>query len=248
MNNLLIKNKLIKLVRIAYKKIKNLDKEFTLKGSKDLLTTADLTVEKFLITQINKFMPNVPIISEEYNFDKKTSKEYFAIDPIDGTINYANGLDIWGIQVAYINNFEKQVAVLYFPKLKKIYSAIKDKSAFLKNKKIYVNNTSLENGIVGIDFSKANPNNFDIAKNISKEVMGTRNLGAACFGFSMVAEGSIIAYILFQNTVWDIDPGYLLCKEAGACIERNKVYTIAANTKETLNTLNNILKKQLSLF
>lgn len=242
MNNLAIKNKLVKLVKRAYKKIKNLDKEVALKGSKDLLTTADLTVEKFLITQINKFMPNVPIISEEYNFDKKTSKEYFTIDPIDGTINYANGLDIWGIQVAYINNFEKQVAVIYFPKLKKIYSAIKDKDAFLKNKKICVNNTSLENGIVGIDFSKANPKNFDIAKNISKEVMRTRNLGAACFGFSMVAEGSIIAYILFQNTVWDIDPGYLLCKEAGAYIERNEVYTIAANTKETLDTLKNILK------
>lgn len=234
-----IEKKLVKFVKSAYNEVKHLNKNVSFKNGKDLLTAVDLSVEKILIKKLNKFMPNVDIISEEYNFNKSKTKEYFAIDPIDGTINFASGLELFGIQVAYINDFEEKVAVLYFPKLGKLFTAIKGQGSFYNGKKISVGSMGIKEGIVAIDFAKANPNNYDIVKNISKHVMRVREFGAACYGFSMMASGNVNAYIIFQNTPWDIDPGYLLCKEAGAFVERNNKYIAVANSAELLNLLVN---------
>ena len=62
----------------------------------DLVTNLDLEIEKYLISEINKNYPDFDIVSEEFNTENKLTDNCFIIDPIDGTINFANGLPLWG--------------------------------------------------------------------------------------------------------------------------------------------------------
>ena len=82
----------------------------------DLVTNFDYEIEKYIIDKIQEKYPNFSIISEEYNSDKQLSENCFTIDPIDGTINFANNIPLWAIQIACIKNKKTCAAVIYLPK------------------------------------------------------------------------------------------------------------------------------------
>ena len=225
-------------VKNAYLQIKDLEKEVSLKGTKDYVTNCDLIVEKYIIGQIKTNYPDIDILSEEFNFDKEKTTKYFVIDPIDGTINFASGLDIWGIQVAYVENEKTIASVMYYPKMNLIIESILGEGTYVNNtrKKVKEYKDS-ENSLIAFDFSRANEKNYIAYKETSKKIMRVREFGAACYGFGMVANGSIDGYCILQNTPWDIEPGLLACKEAGAKYYRDDFCTIVANSDKIINVM-----------
>ena len=67
------------------------DFEVKAKGNDgDLVTNFDLEIENFIIEKLKEKYPNFDIVSEEYNSNKGITKNCFVIDPIDGTVNFAN--------------------------------------------------------------------------------------------------------------------------------------------------------------
>jgi len=228
---------LTKTVKEAYLQIKDIEKEISKKGIKDYVTNCDLLVEKYIIKQINANYPNIEILSEEFNCDKEKTKKYFVIDPIDGTKNFISGLNIWGIQVAYVENDETLVSCLYYPELDSIIKSVKDIGTFVNDEKVKVKEyKGLENSLISID-TKYNSKKYKFCEEINKTISGVRNFGAPCFGFGMVAQGSIDGYCILQNTPWDIEPGLLACKEAGAKVYRDDFCTIVANSEEIIKVV-----------
>ena len=74
--------------------------EFSVKtkgGESDLVTNLDVKIENYLISRIRESYPEYDIVSEEENFKKEVTDNCFIIDPIDGTINFANNLPLWAI-------------------------------------------------------------------------------------------------------------------------------------------------------
>lgn len=116
---------LINIVKKSAKLITD-NLEVTAKGDfGDLVTNFDFIVEKFLIEKISKKYPDFDIISEETSNDKKLSDNCFTIDPIDGTVNFANGIPMWSVQVACIKDNQTISAVMLFPKLNQLFYADK---------------------------------------------------------------------------------------------------------------------------
>lgn len=231
---------LIETVKEAYIQIKDIEKEVSIKGTRDFVTNCDLLVEKYIIGKMKKEFPDIEILSEEFNFDKEKTKRYFVIDPIDGTINFASGLDIWGLQVAYVENENTLASCLYFPKLDLLVSSTEHGGTFINGKEVKVKQyENLDNSLVAFDFSKANEKNYILYQEVSKKIMRVREFGAACYGFSMVANGSIDGYCILQNTPWDIKPGLLACIEAGAKVYRDNFCTIVANSNEIIDLIKN---------
>lgn len=236
MKNIL--NFLTNTVKEAYLEIKDINKEVSLKGSRDYVTNCDLLVEKYIIEKMKNTYPNIDILSEEFNYDKEKTSKYFVIDPIDGTINFANGLDLWGIQVAYVENGQAMVSCLYYPKLDMVIQTLRNGEVFVNGKESSVKEyNGLQDSMVAFDFSRANDKNYIAYRETSKTIMRVREFGAACFGFGMVARGSIDGYCILQNTPWDIEPGLLACVEAGAKIYRDDFCTIVANSEEIIDTI-----------
>ena len=117
---------LLYLIDVAKEASKLITSDFEVKakGDKgDLVTNFDLEVEDFIITKLKDKYPNFDVVSEEYNSEQALTENCFVVDPIDGTINFANNIPIWAIQVAMIKNNEVTAAVIYSPKLDELYCA-----------------------------------------------------------------------------------------------------------------------------
>ena len=144
---------LIELVKEASKLITD---EFEVKSKDDkgdLVTNFDYEIEKYIIAKIKKHYPKFSIVSEEYNNKEGLTDNCFTIDPIDGTINFANNIPLWGIQIACIKDKKICAAVIYLPKLNELYYA-DENGAFLNDIPISVNKLDIKNGLYTIDGPK----------------------------------------------------------------------------------------------
>jgi len=230
---------LVSTSKSAYQKIKGFEKELSFKGKKDFLTNCDLEVERFFIEEIKKHYPKASIVSEEFNADVKKTKECFIVDPIDGTANFSSGSACWGIQSAYVQDGECLVACIYLPALDRLYTAIKGEGAFLNAEKITISKeTKIENSIVSVgDMVLKHP---EKVSQLVDKVARVRLFGAACYEFSEVARGATNGHLGFGSLSWDIEPGILLCLEAGAAVHRTDDIHIVACNENMLNCLKEI--------
>ena len=136
------------------------------KGSDDLVTNLDLEVENYIISNIKKEFPDFDIVSEEFNCSKTLSQNCFTIDPIDGTINFANGMANWATEIACIKNGELVASIIYMPLLDEYYFAVKGEGAFLNEEKIKVKPSAISMSIYSVNGSH-NKYMFDIYKKMS---------------------------------------------------------------------------------
>ena len=224
--------------RIVREAEKLLSRDFAVyaKGSEgDLVTDADYLVERFLIGKIQTEYPDFAIISEEFNPDAVMSENCFIIDPIDGTKNFANGLPLWGIQVACRKNGETIASVIDLPALKEFYFA--DKSgAYLNGEKISVREVPILNAfyaVIGGDVIEA-------ATRMQKYGSTHRVFGAACVAFAFLAAGKMHGVSFRAENPWDYEPGLFLAKQAGAAVKSEPGFHAAAMNEEFLKILEDI--------
>ena len=150
----------------------------------DLITNFDEEIEQFIISKIKENYPAYDIISEEFNSDVKATDNYFTIDPIDGTVNFAHGLPIWGIQIACVQNGKTVAAVINMPKLNEIYYADKN-GAFKNGKPIKVNLLPIAKCLYAVEGVEKLPGIIQM----QKHVKGFRFVACACADFAWVASG-----------------------------------------------------------
>ena len=198
----------------------------------DLVTSLDLEVEKFLISQINQNYPDYAIVSEEFNSDGTVHDNCFIIDPIDGTINFANGLPLWGIQIACRKAGRTIASVIDLPVLQEFYHA-DETGAYLNGQKIRIEEVPVINAVYSIMGRNAIP----ALGNMIAHSRNYRNFGAACAAFAFMARGRIHGVSFTVDNPWDYEPGLFLCKMAGAEIKNVKGFHAAAMTRDLLDIL-----------
>lgn len=221
------------------------------KTANDLLTENDLQTEAFIIEQMRKTHPQLNIVSEEYHPDNDPGGITLVIDPIDGTCNYAVGMDLFGIQFAVFIDKICRGAVLYFPVSGDLITAQLGKGTCFNGKPIMVNRqASASDGILLI--SDYYPNlpvpmeqQFQLVHTLQQDFLKTRHFGAACIDFSMLIKGHALGYITYYHKIWDIAPGLLAASEAG-CVHTSLIqdsYTygspglVVANNPQTLQKI-----------
>ncbi|MCL2586807.1 MAG: inositol monophosphatase [Firmicutes bacterium] len=191
----------------------------------DLITNFDGEVEDFIIAKIRAQYPEFDIIGEESNSDGKLTENCFVIDPIDGTINFANKLPLWVIQVAMIQNGETVAAVIYAPKLGEMYYA-DSFGAYQNGKKMKVNNLDPSKSIY---FAT-----HDIAYKLNRNPLYARHMVCAGLAFAWTAAGNIGAAVCGLKTPWDFVPGMYLVKQAGGTSQVHNGVNIATNSNEMM--------------
>lgn len=198
----------------------------------DLVTNLDLEIEKFLIDEIKKEYPDFDIVSEEYNTNNQITDNCFIIDPIDGTLNFANNLPLWGIQVACIKNGKTIASVISLPRMNEFYYA-DETGAYLNDKKISVNEVPIKNALYSIDGN----NNLPCMQRMRKYSSNRRNFGGVCVSMAFVASGRIHGAVFRSNKPWDYEPGLFISKMAGASVKSNDGFHAAAMNEDFLNIL-----------
>ena len=81
------------------------------------VSNGDLEVNRILTEKINDLTPQIPIVSEEtsHNKSKKDLKDFWLIDPIDGTYDYINDLDEFTLNAGLIINNRAVAGIIYAP-------------------------------------------------------------------------------------------------------------------------------------
>lgn len=229
---------LIRCAKESYKIIKNNKKIVSFKGKNDLVTNLDLAVEKFIIAEIHKKYPNFDVVSEEFNSKKQLTNNCFTIDPIDGTINFANDLPLWSIQIGCIIEGETVASVIFMPEMKRLYFAVKNQGAYLNGKRIFCKEIKSKLSIFSIECSNLQLKS-DLAKSINKSTgHNLRTFSAVSCSYAFLASGSLSGHIFLGYTAWDVVPGILMCEEAGVKIfKKENYYTICAKNNDYINIL-----------
>ena len=200
----------------------------------DLVTSLDIEIEKYLIGQIKENYPDFDIVSEEFNSDGEMTDNCFIIDPIDGTINFANGLPLWGIQIACRKDGETVASVISLPELHEFYYA-DSAGAYLNDRKISVKEVPIKNAIYTI----LGGNNIPGIGRMLTISRSFRNLGSMCVSLGFMASGRIHGVCFRVENPWDYEPGLFLCKMAGAKVKSVKGFHAAAMNQEFLDILEN---------
>lgn len=217
-------NFIIKILKEAYANYGNRFENVNHKDSYDLVTDLDFSIENYLTKQIKAHFPNDNIIGEECNLNPMVEGRNWTVDPIDGTVNLANNIPIYGTQCSMIADGSPQIGVIYFPEYDIMCYAEKGKGAYGQHGKLSCAlNYSMKDAIITLgDFSHNSSirynNQIQVLQKLAPEVAKVRMFGAASYDFFMLATGSTSAHIMFSKKVWDIMPGLLISQEAGAVI------------------------------
>ena len=217
----------IHIARLAGAKIKALreEKNFTeeVKFGYELVTSADIAANDIIIGEILKAYPGHGIISEESpNKSFAIDGPTWIIDPIDGTVGYANYHYQVSVSIAFAQNGHVVVGVVFNPFLDELFYAIKGEGAYLNGKKIQVKDVSdLKQCIVATGFphKKENiPHIMSYLTRVLPEIRDVRRMGSAALDLCWVACGRVQAYYEGSLASWDIAAGRLIALEAGASI------------------------------
>ena len=200
----------------------NTAREVAHKDSFDLVTDVDFAIEKYLSQKLQECFPDDKILGEELNKNNSWDGRVWTIDPIDGTVNFANRIDIYGVQCSLVENGDVKLGAIYLPKDDSFYWALKGEGSFRNGKPIHTASyTQLQDTILSLgDFSHPNKQWYEheqqLVRLLPDKVAKLRIFGAACYDFAMLAGGSTGAHIMFTTNAWDIYPGLIIALESGA--------------------------------
>ena len=103
--------------------LRNKGLKTTFKSDNSPVTNGDLEVDKLLRERIIQTTPNIPLISEEtINLNKNNQyKNFWLVDPIDGTKEYINNKDEFTLNASLIIDLEPAIGVIYAPAKKRLF-------------------------------------------------------------------------------------------------------------------------------
>ncbi len=189
----------------------------------DIVTEADLAGEELIRSALAADFPGPGFWGEESN--RIPEEEYFwLVDPIDGTVNYAQGLPHYSVNIGLNRGDETLLAVTLALPQGRVYWALAGEGAYVRtdegDARLQVNEVDrLRDAVLSTGFP------YDRAENPDNNVMefaylmprcrGVRRMGTAAVDLAWVAEGVFTAHWEGRLNPWDIAPGALLIREAG---------------------------------
>ncbi|WP_073084373.1 inositol monophosphatase family protein [Chitinophaga jiangningensis] len=186
----------------------------------DLVTEADKQSEKAIIEVIHSAFPDHFILSEEVGAIASESNIKWIIDPIDGTVNFANGVPICCVSIGVEKDGEMILGAVYNPFMNELFVAEKGKGATLNDKPIQVSKNGNFNQcllVTGFPYKweESLNNPMVVFERIIKMGLPVRRLGSAAIDLCWVACGRFDGFYEHHLQAWDSAAGFLIVEEAG---------------------------------
>jgi myo-inositol-1(or 4)-monophosphatase len=187
----------------------------------DLVTEADAAAEAAVITILKRHFPDHQILAEESGHQGNAiSRFLWAIDPLDGTTNYAHQYPFSATSIALLIDGVPQVGVIFDPFHQELFRAAKGLGATLNRKPIQVSKTNtLAQSLLVTGFAydrrETPDNNYAEFCHLTHLTQGVRRGGSASIDLAYVACGRLDGYWERGLSPWDIAAGIVLVQEAG---------------------------------
>jgi myo-inositol-1(or 4)-monophosphatase len=194
------------------------------KSEVELVTQADTQCQKIIIQRIRETYPDHGFIAEEGEKGKMFKRAplaepaiWWAIDPIDGTNNFAHGIPVFAVSVAALFEGEPVVGVIFQPASESMFTAVKGGEAQLNGRHILAGEEEIGPlTSVGLDSHFNDTLSPWVCDLIRRSRF--RNFGTTALHLAYVARGGLVAAVMCTPRLWDIAAGTAIAEAAGAVV------------------------------
>jgi len=184
------------------------------KGDRDYATEVDFRIEEAIRTSLREAAPEIGFLGEEEG----------GADPIDGTVNFANGSPLCAISLALVENGQPTLGIIDLPLIGERYVGRRGLGASLNGRAISVIEPSgLREAMVGFaDFAVGprakveNPAHRELMDRLVPRCLRVRVHGSECLDLAWLAAGRLDVSVMLSSLPWDVSAGVLIAQEAGA--------------------------------
>ena len=193
------------------------------KGVIDLVTDADVAVETMFRKLIASRYPEHVVLAEELHETDQSpngSGHRWIFDPIDGTTNFAHGLPIFCASLALEIAGRVEVAAVYDPTRRELFTAERGGGAYLNGTRLRVSKAKdLVDSVLctgfPYDVHETAADGVGLFARFVGQARAVRRLGSAALDLCYVAAGRLDGFWEQRLEAWDIAAGALLVEEAG---------------------------------
>jgi myo-inositol-1(or 4)-monophosphatase len=196
------------------------------KSAKDVVTEADHLSEALILDAIRARYPDDALLAEETGEHRAIAGEAptsgrgraWIVDPLDGTVNYANGIPVFCVSIALVVDGRPAVGVIRDPTRSETYAAAAGGPATLNGRAI---GASAKDALTDFVISMALNGRTATtrARNVRKAVRITRSMGSAALALAYVGNGRFDAFVQQGGlSAWDVAAAGLIAERAGATV------------------------------
>ena len=197
-------------------------------GRRDVVTRADRESEELIRARLVRAFPGVPMLGEEGAKGSRSRAvagdgPVFVVDPLDGTVNFVQGLPIFSVSIGYVEQGVPLAGVVHLPVLSQTFLGAPGSGAFEGDRPISVSVTPfVEEAILATGFSylrnEKRDDNFEHVRRLGLRARGLRRMGSAAVDLAYVASGRLDGYWEFHLSPWDVAAGGAIVRAAGGCV------------------------------
>jgi len=205
----------------SYGRIERID----YKSKRDVVTSADYASERLVIDAIRDRYPGDAILAEEsgehagvLRDDGSHNGRTWVIDPLDGTVNYANGIPYYCVSVGLVVGGRPSVGVVFDPARDDCYAATAEGPALLNGQPVAASDKEELSDYV-VSMAVIGRGGLARERRIAPLIRIHRRMGSAALSLAYVANGRFDAFI--QNgglSPWDVAAAGLIAERAGAVV------------------------------
>ncbi len=182
-----------------------------------LITECDRWSDQTIVKGLAEIAEGEGVLSEEGQKTIPRSSEYWVVDPLDGTTNFAAGIPYWAISIARFTNGQPETAVLDIPALKKRILAIRGKGVWLNNKPLKPESRFKKNSeCISLCSRSIKVLQMKPEQSFPGKI---RLLGVSSLNMTSVAIGQTVAALEATPKIWDIAAAWLILEELNCLIQ-----------------------------
>lgn len=196
------------------------------KSARDVVTEADHESEALILSAVRERFPSDAILAEETGGHDAPAGEsptsgrgrVWIVDPLDGTVNYANGLPVFCVSIGLVVDGVPSVGVIHDPTRAESFAATADGPATLNGRVVHASVKERLSDFV-ISMALNGRTSSSRARNVRKEIRISRSMGSAALALAYVANGRFDAFVQQGGlSAWDVAAAGLIAERAGATV------------------------------
>jgi myo-inositol-1(or 4)-monophosphatase len=189
------------------------------KDDQSYVTKADGEAEEAIVSFICERYPDHGVVGEEGTSKNPDARYQWVIDPLDATRNFSNGIPVFAVSIALIEDGKPLVGVVYNPATESLYAAERGKGMSVNGKAVRVSVQPADKGMATFAPGKNDKERvFALLKNGEQFFRSVRYLGCTALELAYVARGGTEAFLCLGLKKWDYAAGRLLVEEAGGTV------------------------------
>jgi myo-inositol-1(or 4)-monophosphatase len=202
------------------------------KSARDVVTEADHLSEALILDAIRARHPDDAILAEETGEHRAKAGEaptsgrgrVWIVDPLDGTVNYANGIPFFCVSIGLIVDGRPSVGVIHDPTRAETFAATAGGPALLSGTLGHPSHAitaSDKERLSDFVISMALNGRAAVtrARNVRKAIRIPRSMGSAALALAYVGNGRFDAFIQQGGlSAWDVAAAGLIAERGGAVV------------------------------